>query len=925
MEAPHAVLTLRERDDEIERIATALDRAAAGSGSTLLVEGERGIGKSALLRTAENLAEERGFRVFEARGSAIESAFPWGGALGAFSRLMREGDTEPLFAGAAEQVRGLLEGTDVIAGGQPPDRWPHLHGLYWLLVNLTAEQPVLFAFDDLHLLDEPSAQLAAFLARRTAEHPMLLIASLRNGEPLGPSVAAFAAESEAIRITPRRLSAEAIGEIAFEHELTLGDAELERLIRASDGVPLFVAQLLAAAKLSSDPGDGSAEDRWDGLIGAHLNARAERLGDGVPALVEAVAVLEDASPEVAFELAGLTGSAGLEALERARRAAILDRDPEGERVRFAHPSLREAVYEDLPRSRRELAHGEAARLLDSLGADPLTVSAHLLRTGPVGEPWAARNLMRAAGRAGADSPEGTIELLERAIREPGLREDAGAHLALGRALLAAGEDAEDALQRAVDLSAPGPARAAARGMLGYGQVLRGNHPAAIAELDASQAELAGAGKKLDRAVDSELILNWFLVTRWVPGIGERSMRAIRESAPPGPPSTGRLVAVGADDVLLGRRDSGLPALRQAYSEQPGGTVAQLVAHALATLGEFDLAAKIAERQLAEARERGELLETVRALDVRVYLNWARGEVAALLADSELELELTERRWYVTTVGVRACRADALLAVGRLEEAVATLDLPDEVVAALPGSWTWAWHPYGEAVVAFGMGDWERARAGAAEAGERLRATSAPTVDLMPWRPLEARSLIRLGEAERARERAERLLELSREQGSRRGEGQALALLGEIEGEAGLGEWARGAELLVAEGAQLLAARELIGLGRALRLARRARDARDPLGRAVDIAARVGATALVNEGTEELRATGAKPRNPERTGVAALTPSEERVCRMVAAGASNREVAERLFVTVRTVETHLTSSYRKLGLKDRSELAAVLTS
>ena len=124
--------------------------------------------------------------------------------------------------------------------------------------------------------------------------------------------------------------------------------------------------------------------------------------------------------------------------------------------------------------------------------------------------------------------------------------------------------------------------------------------------------------------------------------------------------------------------------------------------------------------------------------------------------------------------------------------------------------------------------------------------------------------------------------------------------------------------------QLGRARSLAELGAALRRDGQRAAARDPLAQALELAARCGARPLAARAREELKATGARPRRPWRTGMEALTPSELRVTRLAAEGRSNREIAYELYVTLKAVEGHLARAYAKLGIEGRSQLAHALS-
>lgn len=155
-------------------------------------------------------------------------------------------------------------------------------------------------------------------------------------------------------------------------------------------------------------------------------------------------------------------------------------------------------------------------------------------------------------------------------------------------------------------------------------------------------------------------------------------------------------------------------------------------------------------------------------------------------------------------------------------------------------------------------------------------------------------------------------------------GQALRLQGQAtEGEAGIALLREAADVLAGSPGPLERAAALAELGAALRRANHRVDAREPLAEALDVATRAGAERLAARAREELLATGARPRRVVRSGVDALTPSELRVARLAAEGRTNREIAQSLFVTQKTVEMHLSAAFRKLDLSARSQLAGLL--
>jgi DNA-binding CsgD family transcriptional regulator len=193
----------------------------------------------------------------------------------------------------------------------------------------------------------------------------------------------------------------------------------------------------------------------------------------------------------------------------------------------------------------------------------------------------------------------------------------------------------------------------------------------------------------------------------------------------------------------------------------------------------------------------------------------------------------------------------------------------------------------------------------------------------PWRLLKAEALALLDRHDEALAHAQTDLELARRFGAPGMVGIALRVLGTLEREAGLEHLREAVAVLHDSSARLEHAKALAALGAALRRSGSRSEAREPLREALDLAERCGAEALAEQAREELSATGARPRRAVLHGVDALTPSELRVARMAAEGRTNREIAQALFVTIRTVEMHLTHGYQKLDISSRAELSDAL--
>jgi len=194
--------------------------------------------------------------------------------------------------------------------------------------------------------------------------------------------------------------------------------------------------------------------------------------------------------------------------------------------------------------------------------------------------------------------------------------------------------------------------------------------------------------------------------------------------------------------------------------------------------------------------------------------------------------------------------------------------------------------------------------------------------LASWRIEATEALARLGDSASARRLAEQQLDLADRLGTPGARGAALrAMARAAPADQRTALLEQATSVLSESPARLEHTRALVDLGAALRRANRRREAREPLSRALDLAQRGGLRLLGRRARSELLAAGARPRRDLLTGPHALTPAEHRVAALAAAGHSNREIAEQLYITLRTVETHLTHAFQKLQITTRTDLAS----
>src|SRR5690242_1908075 len=634
-----------ERDAELAALAAAVAAAEAGHGSLVLVEGPAGIGKTTLLRAA---CRGPGPRVLTARGLALEQGFGYGIVRQLLDPVRGE---DGLMDGAAALATRVFDWAE--AGPVEDDvRYAAMHGLYWLVANLAARQPLVLAVDDAHWADAPSLRWLAHLAARVEHLPVALLLAVRDGPDEPELIGELRAAGTRIRLGPlgpdataalvrRRLGA-LVGDQA--------DAQLGRDWHASTGGNPFLLEALATALRD---GDQKAEPIAQAVL--------RRIGPEGPEgsrLARALAVLGGPTPlRQAAALAGLDLPAAARLADRLRAADVL---APGSGLEFAHPHVRTPVHESIPPGERALAHAEAARLLERDGAHAERLALHLLRSEPGGDPRVAALLRAAAAAAtGRGDPGAAAACLRRALDEPPPAADRpGLLLELGIALARERSPAAvPALREAVELAGPDAALLAARvlGIWAY-------HAEAAA---ICRNALAGPGpddKVPDELADSlqaELFQNAVI-----------SAETVAEAVTL-PRRTGRSAAWAINDALLAATsaDGGaitLPALDRISPDSMGAVYALLV---LTWAGEFEVAGRICDTVLADARRRGSMSMVAHAscLHSMIMRRFGRLEEAVDAAWLALDFKLATSPPLAVAWAAGLC-IDPLTCLGRLDEA-----------------------------------------------------------------------------------------------------------------------------------------------------------------------------------------------------------------------------------------------------------------
>jgi DNA-binding CsgD family transcriptional regulator len=938
---------LLERDAVIERIRGLTLASASGEGALAAIVGRPGEGKTALLGEACRIAAAEGLRVLRARGSDLERGFALGVArqlLEPAVRALAPDERARVLEGAAGLASGVL---DIDTPRSPEHAFAALHGLYWLLAGLAESQPLLLALDDAHWADPATLHWLSYLSRRLDELPVLVVIAARpagedtaNGEPL----AALTGDPRVVHLQVAALHEDAVETLI---ERNLGAAPERpftlRLHHVTAGNPLALHELLSEQlRAGVAPTAAAAErlgERAPDALQRNVLARLRRLPPAAALAAHALAVLGDGSPPRQIAALGeLEAEAAARALDSLAGEGLL---AEGPAPAFAHPLLRTAVHDALPARRRARLHARAAAILREDGADPEATAAHLLLCDPEGSPPNLVSLRAAAAAAiRRGAPPAAVAYLTRALVEPPPAAERAALLAeLAHAEILIRSPAAIAhLDLALAQSEDPVARARLRWQLSDALLFTGEWDPALAQLEQAVRELGTLDPDLTLRLEGRLLTLGTLdarVPRAADGAIEQRLTTLLEQA--------RLQLPGARPLRLNLAllltvrchepaqaqaliEAGLDGGRFLEHETADAIEAVHGAFALVLLDDLEGALALTDAMLADAAARGSVLGFLAGSTFRTLAHLRGGSLPEAEADAFGALELArEQQLHFTVPFIAAYLALTLLERGRLE-AAAELLAPIPLPPALAGT------PAGITLLE-ARGRMHRARGNLASARADLRACGASceaigvrNPNVAAWRSelaLTLRSDAPAHERE-ARELVARELELARLAGIPRGVGVALrvsaALAPVHERETLLRE---ALTVLERSPARLELARALVDLGAHLRREGHRTRARDPLLRGLELAHACRAEPLAALAHDELLAAGARPRRPWLTGVDALTPSELRVARLAGAGASNREIAQALFITTPTVKGHLSSAYRKLGITARRELAAVL--
>jgi DNA-binding NarL/FixJ family response regulator len=932
---------LLERDSEVLALERTFGGLAAGRGAVVVVEAPAGLGKTTLLRRAGDLARAAGFRVLTARGAELEQDFTFGAVRQLLDPVLagQQDARQELFTGAASVTQDLLAGANTDAAAAA-DKGSHsatwsihllLNGLYWLLVNLAKSAPVVVLIDDAQWADSPSLRFLGFLARRIDAVAVAVVIAVRTGaHPEDALLDDILMAGGTTLLEPKTLSERAVAQLARSALGQDADDEFCTACHAvTAGNPLFVQELLrvlATSRIRPDAASVAAvRAMGPDAVRRHVIARLRRQPDAVRGVARAVAVLgDDTNLALVARQAQLPPRAAAAASERLTRAGVFERD---DPPRFVHAVVRDVVLSLIPLADRSGEYDRAAAVSREAGEPLARIASYLLRTAPAADPDRTKVLLAAADRARRQgSPGDAAVYLLRARAEPPvpeLRSEVSRLLGNCRAHELVLADAEVYLCEAL----------------------------ALADSPAQRARCAYSLARFRSACDEPGEAAGLLLQ----AIGDLPA----ELGPELPTQLeGELVGVARAD--LGRRAAlldHLSSFRQRPDKQAAVLDAQLAVEAMFAGEPADVAAAIARRALAGGHlppDRSAIWAAIHPLIVADRLDEAERSLNQALEEAVrkgmlfpmslvrgylarvayLRGDLEQARDHVDAAArslhppnvalpvLHATQVDLLVEQGRLTEA-------DEIlrVGMLSGdrapatSWQ-LWLLGARTRLRAAQGDADAALADALTCERLYRDWGASRMLDVPWRLQAAEALQRLDAGDRAaRLIAEHLL-LAREFGVPRHIAVALrsgALL-EQDAARAVPLLREAVELLRDGPARLELARAMEQLGMLLLDGGDRFEALAAIARAAELAAECRAAVMTERLRGILADRGARPPRLLLTGVRSFTSAERQVARLAATGLTNRQIAEQIFLSEKTIETHLSRAYRKLGIRSRTQLA-----
>jgi class 3 adenylate cyclase/DNA-binding CsgD family transcriptional regulator len=934
---------LLEREAELAALHAVVDAAASGAGRVIAIEGRAGMGKTRLVAEARTLADAAGFEVLVARSADLEQEFAFGVVRQLFEPFLASltiEERDEALSGTAGMAERLFGDEELTGDASGDVSFAVLHGLYWLAANIAARGPVAIVIDDLHWTDAPTLRWLSFLGRRLEGLPVLVVLGLRPPEQGAEAelLTELLADPTALVIRPTALSQLGVAAmVQREFEADPDEEFASACHEATGGNPLFVRALVDALHGEGvEPvaaNAGRVHEIGPEPVTRAVTLRLSRLPEEARRFATAAAILGDGAEQ--RDVAALAeidephlATLAATALDRADIVRVMTPT-----VEFVHPVVRSAVYEAVLPGKRLIAHRKAAELLAASEAEPERVAAHVHLVPPAGDEFVIDTLRVAADRAlirGA--PEVAVRHLRRALAEPPSHEtrpDTLRELGLAEQRVDVSAAAEH-LAEALGLTQE-PLRHARLSLeLGRSLFRLNRGPEAVKVFERAIERLDGDEPELRQMLEAELI-NSSGFDSEVIDVSRERIASVDLGRLEG--EVGAAVMVSTLRYFEARQgvnresmaELAEPRMLSALVESMPSVAISCAASALMYAELDDEVDRFFDAILEAAKRRGELVTMSNMLLFRGLTLAQRGDLEGAEEDLRESDDLV--RYLPSQQGAiyfHSYLADVLTNCGRLDEAersLAQLGLPEEVEQSghlifFLGARGW---------IRYARRDFNASAADFRQLGVCMEAFEMRNPAVLAWRSHLATAILSLDRRDEALELAGEEVELARAWGAPRAIGVALRVRGLCEGgKEGIETLRESQRVLEGSSAKLERARTLVELGAAVRRANQRAEARELLKEGLDVAVRSGSQQLVERAEQELAATGARPRRLLLSGVESLTASERRVARFAADGLSNKDIAQALFVTTKTVEVHLSNVYRKLGIGSRTELPQALS-
>ncbi|WP_371482031.1 AAA family ATPase [Kitasatospora sp. NBC_00315] len=901
------------RATETEHLRGLIDRAGT-CGAALTVRGAPGIGKSALLSEAGAYAADAGMRVLTMSGVEGESHLPYAG----LQQLLH-----PVRAAASalpDHQRHALTAAVGGADSAVPDIYLVGLAVLNLLSDAAAGAPVLLVAEDAQWLDHSTVSVLAFVARRLESEPVVLLASIRDG------FHSRLDDAQLPELALPPLTAEHAAELLDAHAPELSPELRQRFLAESAGNPLALTELPRATRDSG--GSAIAAATWLPLTTRLERAFTARLS-GLPALPRTllqVAALNDGSSleevfSAAEALLGGAGRVGIADLEAAVRAHLVEMNATD--LWFRHPLMRSAIHQNMSLPQRHAVHAALAEVLT--GQDDRR-SWHLATAASRPDERVAAELQATAARAERrGAVAAAVAALEHAARlseNPSLR--------------------AERLLRAADLAGELGDRTVVAGLLSQASGLdlssqqrarlvwiRGTFDEGLRNRTADARSLAGLAETVAGAGDPQLAVRilWSAAQLcfWTePGAeARRQVVAVAESLPADAALEQWLVAILAWAAPIERGAAVMDRLRVA--ERQAGVDARaerLLGNAALMVGAFDLAQRFSDSASVDLRSQGRLGLLTRALGTEAWAAVQTGDLNVAIPVAEESSRLARETGQQFLYGLLRANEAVIAAVrgdhGRAESLAEEAELLALPVGARP---VLCRVQVARGMNALALGRFEEACAQLRRIYDRADHSHQIALSCYALADL-ADAAVHCGQGE-----AIRGIVRDMEATALRTPSPALhaalrftrAVLADDDADA-LFAAALSADLT---GWPFIRARTQLAYGEWLRRRRRAVDSRTHLRAARETFDALGAIPWSERARQELRASGERSRRRSPDARDRLTPQELQIVQMAAEGLTNREIGQRLYLSHRTVSSHLHRIFPKLGITSRSELASVV--